>query len=95
MIDWSRDCVSIRKSRTWLRVTIPSPSSWSSQYRALQLNTGLSFMARDGGDVYINQNAIYDSGNAWKYVPAGSCEKTASPSSPTGYGQLAAFKEKK
>lgn len=34
-------------------------------------------------------------GNAWKYVPKGSCEKTASPTSPTGFGQLAAFKEKK
>jgi len=34
-------------------------------------------------------------GNAWKYVPKGSCEKTASPTSPTGLGQLAAFKEKK
>lgn len=34
-------------------------------------------------------------GNAWKYVPAGTCEKTASPSSPTGYGQLEPFKEMK
>lgn len=34
-------------------------------------------------------------GNVWKYVPKGSCEKTASPTSPTGFGQLAAFKEKK
>ena len=33
-------------------------------------------------------------GSAWKYVPKGSCEKTASPTSPTGYGQLAAFKDK-
>jgi uncharacterized membrane protein len=33
-------------------------------------------------------------GNAWKLVPKGSCEKTASPTSPTGFGQLAAFKEK-
>ncbi|MND51842.1 hypothetical protein D3C80_428400 [compost metagenome] len=32
-------------------------------------------------------------GNAWKYVPTGTCEKTASPSSPTGFGQLQAFKE--
>jgi uncharacterized membrane protein len=31
-------------------------------------------------------------GDAWKYVPAGTCEKTASPTSPTGFGQLAAFK---
>jgi len=34
-------------------------------------------------------------GNAWKKVPAGSCEKTATMSSPTGMGQLKAFTEKK
>ena len=34
-------------------------------------------------------------GNAWKLVPKGSCETTASPTSPTGFGQLAAFAEKK
>jgi uncharacterized membrane protein len=33
-------------------------------------------------------------GNAWKLVPAGTCEKTPSPTSPTGYGQLKPFKEK-
>ncbi len=33
-------------------------------------------------------------GNAWKYVPSGSCEQTASPTSPTGHGQLTAFKAK-
>lgn len=34
-------------------------------------------------------------GNAWKFVPAGTCEKTASPTSSTGFGQLKEFKEKK
>ncbi|MEK8027963.1 DUF2282 domain-containing protein [Pseudaquabacterium rugosum] len=34
-------------------------------------------------------------GNAWKKVAKGSCEKMASPTSPTGQGQLMAFKEKK
>lgn len=34
-------------------------------------------------------------GNAWNLVPKGTCEKTVSPTSPTGFGQLAAFKEKK
>lgn len=34
-------------------------------------------------------------GNAWTLVPKGTCEKTASPTSPTGSGQLAAFKEEK
>ncbi len=34
-------------------------------------------------------------GNAWVYVAKGSCEKTVSKTSPTGHGQLMAFKEKK
>lgn len=33
--------------------------------------------------------------NAWKYVPAGTCTKTESKTSSTGYGQLAAFTAKK
>ncbi len=34
-------------------------------------------------------------GNAWKNVPKGTCEKTPSPTSPTGQGQLKEFKEMK
>jgi uncharacterized membrane protein len=34
-------------------------------------------------------------GNAWKLVDKGSCEKMPSKTSPTGMGQLVAFKEKK
>jgi len=34
-------------------------------------------------------------GNAWSLVPKGSCEKTASKTSATGFGQKAEFKEKK
>ncbi len=34
-------------------------------------------------------------GNAWSLVPKGTCEKTASKTSPTGFGQLKEFKEKK
>ena len=33
--------------------------------------------------------------NAWSLVPKGSCEKTASKTSPTGFGQIAGFKGKK
>jgi uncharacterized membrane protein len=33
-------------------------------------------------------------GNAWSMVPKGTCEKTASTTSPTGMGQLKDFKEK-
>lgn len=34
-------------------------------------------------------------GNAWSFVPKGTCEKTVSKTSATGKGQLAEFKEKK
>lgn len=34
-------------------------------------------------------------GNSWSFVPKGTCEKTASPTSPTGRGQLMEFTEKK
>jgi|TARA_A100001391_G_scaffold73585_1_gene47473 uncharacterized membrane protein len=34
-------------------------------------------------------------GNAWSLVPKGTCEKMASPTSPTGHGQLSAFEEKR
>ncbi|MFO1274393.1 MAG: DUF2282 domain-containing protein [Rubrivivax sp.] len=32
--------------------------------------------------------------NAWSYVPKGSCEKTASKTSPSGFGMLKAFAPK-
>ena len=34
-------------------------------------------------------------GNAWKLVPAGTCAKTVSNTSPTGFGQLKEFTAKK
>ena len=34
-------------------------------------------------------------GNAWALVPKGTCATTVSKTSPTGFGQLAAFTEKK
>lgn len=34
-------------------------------------------------------------GNAWAYVPKGTCDKTVSTTSPSGHGELMAFKEKK
>ncbi|MBB3059897.1 DUF2282 domain-containing protein [Microbulbifer rhizosphaerae] len=33
-------------------------------------------------------------GNAWKYVPKGTCEQIPSATSPTGKGQLEEFDEK-
>lgn len=34
-------------------------------------------------------------GNSWSFVPKGTCEKTASKTSPTGHGQTNEFMEKK
>lgn len=34
-------------------------------------------------------------GNAWSYVPRGTCERTASRTSPTGFGQLQVFAERR
>lgn len=34
-------------------------------------------------------------GNAWTMVPKGTCEKTVSKTSPTGFGQMNEFKEAK
>ena len=34
-------------------------------------------------------------GNSWSMVPKGTCEKTVSKTSPTGFGQLSEFKEVK
>lgn len=34
-------------------------------------------------------------GNAWSFYPKGTCENTASKTSPTGRGQTVAFAEKK
>ncbi|MBP6645395.1 MAG: DUF2282 domain-containing protein [Burkholderiaceae bacterium] len=34
-------------------------------------------------------------GNAWTLVPKGTCEKTVSKTSPTGFGQMKQFKDVK
>ena len=47
------------------------------------------------GTTCAGTSKVDDQGSAWKMVPKGTCEKTASKTSPTGMGQLAEFKEKK
>jgi uncharacterized membrane protein len=55
---------------------------------------GKNDCAAGAGTTCAGTSAKDFQGNAWKLVPKGTCEKTASPTSPTGFGQLAAFKEK-
>lgn len=56
---------------------------------------GKNDCAAGPGTTCAGTSKIDHQGNAWSLVPKGSCEKTASKTSPSGFGQLAAFKEKK
>lgn len=56
---------------------------------------GKNDCAAGAGTTCAGTSKIDYQGNAWKAVPKGTCEKTASSKSPTGYGQLKEFKEKK
>ena len=47
------------------------------------------------GTTCAGTSKIDHQGNAWSLVPKGTCEKTASKTSPTGFGQMKEFKEKK
>ena len=46
------------------------------------------------GTTCAGTSKVDSQADAWKLVPAGTCEKIASLTSPTGYGQLAEFKPK-
>lgn len=47
------------------------------------------------GTTCAGTSKIDHQGNAWSMVPKGTCEKTESKTSPTGFGQAGEFKEKK
>ncbi len=55
---------------------------------------GKNDCAAGAGTTCAGTSKVDYQGNAWKSLPKGTCEKTASPKSPTGYGQLKEFKEK-
>lgn len=54
---------------------------------------GKNDCAAGPGTTCAGTSRIDYQGNSWKYVPAGTCERTASPTSPTSFGQLREFKE--
>ena len=56
---------------------------------------GKNDCAAGPGTTCAGSSKVDFQGNAWSLVPKGTCEKTASKTSPTGSGQVAAFKEKK
>jgi uncharacterized membrane protein len=56
---------------------------------------GKNDCAAGAGTTCAGTSKVDHQANAWSLVPKGTCEKTVSKTSPTGYGQLVAFKEKK
>jgi len=56
---------------------------------------GKNDCAAGAGTSCAGTSKIDHQANAWSMVPKGTCEKTASKTSPTGFGQSAAFKAKK
>lgn len=55
---------------------------------------GQNDCAAGPGTTCAGTSKVDHQANAWKFVPTGACATTPSPSSPTGFGQLAAFKAK-
>ena len=55
---------------------------------------GKNDCAAGAGTTCAGTSKMDHQGNSWSYVPKGTCEKTMSKTSPTGHGQLQAFKEK-
>ncbi|GAC1355160.1 MAG: hypothetical protein NVSMB34_08130 [Variovorax sp.] len=56
---------------------------------------GKNDCAAGAGTTCAGTSKVDYQGNSWSLVPKGSCEKTVSKTSPTGFGQLAEFKPKK
>ncbi|KAF1030278.1 MAG: hypothetical protein GAK37_01441 [Pseudomonas sp.] len=55
---------------------------------------GKNDCAAGAGTSCAGTSKVKDQANAWKLVPAGTCLKTPSTTSPTGFGQEAAFTAK-
>lgn len=56
---------------------------------------GKNDCAAGAGTTCAGTSKVDYQGNAWSLVPKGTCEKTMSKTSPTGFGQLKSFKEVK
>ena len=55
---------------------------------------GKNDCAAGAGTTCAGTSKVDYESNHFKLVPKGTCGKTASPTSPTGFGQLAAYKAK-
>ena len=77
-------------------ITLPATAQPSDKEKCYGVAVkGKNDCKAGAGTTCAGTSKIDFQGNAWSLVPKGTCEKTASKTSPTGFGQSAEYKEKK
>lgn len=76
-----------------------APAHASGQAAAMEKCFGVALAGKNDcaagpGTSCAGTSKVDYQADAWKQVPAGTCLKTVSKTSPTGFGQLAAFTPK-
>ncbi len=81
---------------TAMTIAATAPANAQSKEKCYGVSLkGKNDCAAGPGTTCAGTSKVDYQGNAWKYVAAGTCAKMSSPKSPTGFGQLKVFKEKK
>lgn len=76
-------------------ISVPATAQDASKEKCFGVSLkGKNDCKAGAGTTCAGTSKVDYQGNAWSLVPKGSCEKTASPKSPSGFGQLKEFKEK-
>ncbi len=77
-------------------VAVPAVAADGAKERCYGVSLkGKNDCAAGPGTSCAGTSTVDYQGNAWSLVPKGTCEQTVSKTSPTGFGQLQAFKEVK
>ncbi|MDP2358946.1 MAG: DUF2282 domain-containing protein [Beijerinckiaceae bacterium] len=76
--------------------TAPASAQDSSRERCFGVSLkGQNDCAAGAGTTCAGTSTVDYQGNAWKYVAKGTCEKMASKTSTSGFGQLKEFRAKR
>lgn len=77
-------------------VTLPAAAQSADKEKCFGVALkGKNDCAAGAGTTCAGTSKVDFQGNAWSLVPKGSCEKTSSKTSPTGFGQMKEYKEAK
>ena len=77
-------------------VTLPAAAQSADKEKCFGVALkGKNDCAAGAGTTCAGTSKVDFQGNSWSLVPKGSCEKTSSKTSPTGFGQMKEYKEAK